>query len=59
MTAESHFLMSDTNFSEERKRMSENTPEVNVEADQAVINTAPDGGGVDNNEAPAESTESE
>lgn len=39
--------------------MSEQTPEstpaveVEVEADQAVVNTAPDGGGVDNNEAPA------
>lgn len=38
------------------------TPEQNVEADQVVINNAPDGGGVDNNEAaePAESdTDSE
>lgn len=40
--------------------MSESTPEstpdvaIEVEADQAVVNTAPDGGGVDNNEAPAE-----
>lgn len=38
--------------------MSETTPEVNVDADQAVINTAPDGGGVDNNEAvPTEAPE--
>lgn len=34
--------------------MSESTPEVNVDADQVVVNTAPDGGGVDNQaEAPA------
>lgn len=36
--------------------MSEQAPEgttVNVEAEQAVVNNAPDGGGVDNN-APAE-----
>lgn len=30
------------------------TPDVTVEADQAVVNTAPDGGGVDNNEAAPE-----
>lgn len=30
------------------------TPAVNVDADQAVVNTAPDGGGVDNNEAAPE-----
>lgn len=33
--------------------MSESTPEINVDADQAVVNTAPDGGGVDNQAAPA------
>lgn len=47
--------------------MSESAPEstpdapdvqIDVEADQAVVNTAPDGGGVDNTtEAPAEKTE--
>lgn len=37
--------------------MSESTPEINVEADQAVVNTAPDGGGVDNNEAPGAAAE--
>lgn len=31
---------------------------VEVEADQAVVNTAPDGGGVDNNDTPAETPES-
>jgi hypothetical protein len=40
----------------------ESTPSVNVDAEQAVVNNAPDGGGVDNNEAPAgsgnEATES-
>lgn len=35
----------------------ESTPTVNVDADQAVVNTAPDGGGVDNNEAPVETPE--
>lgn len=34
------------------------TTEVTVEADQAVVNNAPDGGGVDNNEAPAEADSS-
>lgn len=40
--------------------MSEQTPEntVNVEGD-AVVNNAPDGGGVDNNEAPAKDDDSE
>jgi hypothetical protein len=44
--------------------MSEQAPEsapdtqVNVEGD-AVVNQAPDGGGVDNNEAPAEGSDSE
>lgn len=36
------------------------TPDQNVEADQVVINNAPDGGGVDNEaEAPAEESDSE
>ena len=30
----------------------ESTPSVTVEAEQAVVNNAPDGGGVDNNAAP-------
>lgn len=30
---------------------------VNVEAEQAVVNTAEDGGGVDNNNAPAEDSQ--
>lgn len=33
--------------------------DTNVEADQVVVNNAPDGGGVDNNEGDAESTDSE
>lgn len=34
----------------------ESTPDVNVEGDQTVVNTAPDGGGVDVNEATPEET---
>lgn len=37
--------------------MNEQKPEQNIDADQVVVNNAPDGGGVDNNEgdaAPAE-----
>lgn len=37
----------------------ESTPEQNIEADQVVVNNAPDGGGVDNNEAPEPSPAAE
>lgn len=41
-------------MSEQAPESTPDTPAVNVEAEQAVVNNAPDGGGVDNN-APAES----
>lgn len=47
-----------TSATPKERALSEQPAEQNIEADQVVVNNAPDGGGVDNNEAPAaESTE--
>lgn len=48
----------DTSVHEEHgtdtEQASESPVEVNTQGGDAVVNTAPDGGGVDNNEAPAQ-----